>query len=339
MTVFNQTKKSESLEPPESSVYKKILDKLRRSNITILVILFTTTIILGALVNPAFLRFQNIQTIMRACGIIGITGLGATAVLLAGEMDISMGALMSFTTLLGGMLIGKVPGVATPVFLTLVFGLITGAFIGLIITRLKITAIMATLGAMNLFSGLAYLLTSGLNILLYDAPLYSLMGKGYLLGVPNSFVAFVFLSIFSHVVLSYTSFGKKVYFTGANSKAAWLSGVNTSLIKVVCFAFSGMCSALAGMFLAGQTNQLIATLGVGYELSGIAIAVLGGTAIGGGRGSVLGTFLGALTYQSLLNLLALSGLGTYVEQVLRGALLIIIVVTYAVLNKRKLQQG
>ena len=335
MTNETANQNSSDILQEKTNGFTNTIKKLMRSNVSILVILFVLVVGFGGITNPSFLRFQNIQTIMRACGIIGITGLGATVVLLVGEMDISMGAVMSFTTLLGGMFIGKLPGQATPIILTLIFGLLTGSFIGLIITKLKITAIMATLGAMNLFSGLAYLLTSGLNILLYNAPLYKKMGTGLWFGIPISFVIFLGFALVLHIVLTYTAFGKKLYFTGANSKAAWLSGVNTSLIKTASFAFSGMCSALAGMFLAGQTNQLIATLGVGYELSGIAIAVLGGTAIGGGRGSVVGTLLGALTYQSLLNLLALSGLGTYVEQVLRGALLIIIVVAYATLNKKQ----
>ena len=330
------TNLTDDMLPAKRNAIQGVIKKLSGSNITVLFVLFFVIVVWGSLTNDAFVRRQNIQNIMRTGAIIGITGLGATAVLLVGEMDISMGAVMSFTTLLGGMLIGRLPGQFTPILMTLIFGLLVGSFIGLLITKLKIKAIMATLGAMNLFAGLAYLLTAGLPILLYNAPLYKKMGTGTLAGFPFSFVVFILLALIMHFILTYTSFGKELYFTGANSRAAWLSGINTDLMKTVSFAFSGMCSALAGMFLAGQTNQLIATLGVGYELSGIAIAVLGGTAIGGGRGSVLGTVLGATTYQVLLNLLALSGLGTYVEQVLRGGLLIIIVVVYQVMNTRRL---
>ena len=312
-----------------------ILKRIMRSNLSILTILFVFVLILGSFSSPMFMQPGNWINILRAGSIVGIIGLGATAILLVGEMDLSMGASMSFVTLAGALSLKWVPHDSLAILITLVVAILVGVLNGLLITRLRITAIMATLGTMNLYSGLAYLLTAGLPIYLYEAPTYLFMGKGLLFGLPVSFLIFLGLSLFMIVILQFTTFGKKFYFTGANSLSAWLSGLNTSAIKIIAFAFSGICCAISGILLGAQTNQLIPTLGIGYELSGIAIAVLGGTMIGGGRGSVIGTFLGTGIYQMLLNILALSGLGTYIEQILRGCMLVIIVVVYASLNKSK----
>ena len=193
-----------------------ILKRIMRSNLSILTILFVFVLILGSFSSPMFMQPGNWINILRAGSIVGIIGLGATAILLVGEMDLSMGASMSFVTLAGALSLKWVPHDSLAILITLVVAILVGVLNGLLITRLRITAIMATLGTMNLYSGLAYLLTAGLPIYLYEAPTYLFMGKGLLFGLPVSFLIFLGLSLFMIVILQFTTFGKKFYFTGAN---------------------------------------------------------------------------------------------------------------------------
>jgi ribose/xylose/arabinose/galactoside ABC-type transport system permease subunit len=188
---------------------------------------------------------------------------------------------------------------------------------------------------MLIYQGFSEMTTAGQPIMLFTATQYRWVGQHLLLGVPVGFVFFIVIAVLLAFVLGKTQLGKYAYFTGANPRTAWISGVNTDNIKIIAMTFSGACAAFAGILLAGQTNQVGAKMGHGYELSGIAIAVIGGTALGGGRGSVIGTVLGTFIYQVLLNVLSLSGQGTYAEQVLKGGLLVLIVVVYQVVNNKK----
>jgi ribose/xylose/arabinose/galactoside ABC-type transport system permease subunit len=188
---------------------------------------------------------------------------------------------------------------------------------------------------MTFLSGMAQLLTKGLPVLLYDSRLYLFLGKGTILGLPCPTVFFIVAAVIMAFLFNRTNLGRKIYYTGANARAAYLCGIRTGRIKVGAFMCTGAFSAIAGIFLCAQTNQAIHSVGNGQEMTGIAVAVLGGTAMGGGRGSVIGTVLGALIFQLLLNILALSGLGTYMELLLRGGLLVVVVIGYQIMNEIK----
>ena len=125
-----------------------------------------------------------------------------------------------------------------------------------------------------------------------------------------------------------------MFYTGANKVAALCSGINVDNIKILAFSIAGFCAALAGPFFASQTNRITPIQGVGFELSAIAIAVLGGTDLSGGKGSIIGTVVGALTYGFLLNILSLSGVGTYMELVLKGVMLMAIVLIFQNIKKK-----
>jgi ribose/xylose/arabinose/galactoside ABC-type transport system permease subunit len=185
-----------------------------------------------------------------------------------------------------------------------------------------------TLGTLAVYGGLASVVSSGQAVYLYKTPSYIWTGTGNIAGVPFPVVVFLIVCAVAMVVLSTTSIGRRIYYTGANPVAAWYSGINVPRVKMLVFMISGLCAAMAGPLLASQTNRVTPTQGLGMELSAIAIAVLGGTALDGARGTVLGTLTGALIYGALLNILALSGVGTYMEQVLKGVLLIVIVLVF-----------
>jgi ribose/xylose/arabinose/galactoside ABC-type transport system permease subunit len=160
-------------------------------------------------------------------------------------------------------------------------------------------------------------------------PLYQWICKGSIAGIPFPAILFFALTVVFTLVMSKSSLGRQTFFVGANPKAAAYAGINADRVKIIMFTLSGLLAALAGPILSAQTNRITPNSGSGYELSAIAIAVLGGTMLEGGRGSILGTFIAAMVYSFLLNILTLSGIGTYLEQMLKGFLLIAIVAIFA----------
>lgn len=319
------------------SIYGKkgLVKKLFETNTAVLIILLFAVVIIGLIFTPNMVQKDNMVNVIRSGAIVGILGLGMSVVILVGEIDISMGSLMSLSAMLGGLLIKSNFNDGLAIIATLILGCLLGLINGLIVTKFSVTALISTLGTMLAFEGFAQMTTAGQPILVYGAPIYIRMGKGNFLGIPLSTVFFLACAVILLIMLQFTRFGKEMYFTGANTRAAWIAGVKVSKLKNIAFMISGFCGALAGIFLSGQTDQLSANIGAGSELTGITIAVIGGTALGGGKGSVLGTVFGAAIYQVLLNILSLSGLGTYAEQILKGGLLVIIVISYQVVNDRK----
>ncbi|MGI6114279.1 MAG: ABC transporter permease [Mahellales bacterium] len=313
-----------------NSIFNK---RILRHNIFILICILAATLIIGGIFVTTIFQSTNITNVLRISSIVGIVAIGSTIVLLTGEIDLSVGSIMSLSLVTGGYFLQF--GSAAGLILTYLTGLLLGIINGLIVTKGNITSLMVTLGTLSVYGGLANVIARGQATYLYNADAYLWLGKGYIAGLPFPVILFLILSIIFSVFLSYTRTGKHIYFAGANARAALYSGVKVHRIKILAYALSGLCAAAAGPLLSSQTNRITPTQGTGYELSAIAIAVLGGTSLDGGKGNIIGTLLGALTYGFLLNILTLSGIGTYMEQVLKGVLLVAIVMIFENINKRR----
>jgi ribose/xylose/arabinose/galactoside ABC-type transport system permease subunit len=301
--------------------------KFAASSDFVLFLLLIIILIAGAVFVPHMLQLTNITNVIRNASIVGIVAMGVTFVLLTGEIDLSVGAILSLSAVFGGICLGFVNPVIAFIA-SLALGGVLGLINGLLVSKGKITSLMVTLGISSVFSGIANIITRGQSKYLYEVSLYQWLCKGSILGIPFPAVLFFLLTLFFSFFMKNTALGRRIFFVGANQKAAEYSGIRADNIKIVMYILSGLCAALAGPILSAQTNRINPNLGVGYELSAIAIAVLGGNSLDGGRGSILGTFIAALVYSFLLNILTLSGIGTYMEQVLKGFLLIIIVAVF-----------
>lgn len=307
------------------------IKNLFRENIVISIILLILVLAIGGVLVPNIFQAMNIINVIRIVSIVGLVAIGETFVLLTGEIDISVGSIMSLTLAIGGLLLPL--GTLPAIILSLLLGTALGAINGIAITKGKINSLIMTLGTLSIFAGLALVATRGQASYLYDYEIYLWLGKGYLMGLPVSVIFFIIITIIGTIFLMLTKKGKQLIYTGANRNAAWCSGIKVDNIKIIAFSISGFLAALAGPFFASQTNRITPIQGVGFELSAIAIAVLGGTSLTGGKGNVIGTVIGALTYGFLLNILSLSGIGTYLEQVLKGGLLIFIVLIFQNIRK------
>jgi len=281
------------------------------------------------------LQSHNLLNIARNGAITGMFALAATVVLLVGEIDLSLGATMVLALILGGML-NDVTNDVVMIIASLLAGLALGFVNGFLVAKFRIKSLMVTLGAMSLYTGLAYVISRGRVVLLWNAPNYRWMGRELLLGMPVPVVFFLAILIIMYILLTKTKFGKEAYYTGANPLAAWMSGVNIRRIKLVMFMLSGLCATLGGLFQAALLSEVGPFYGgAGHEMTGLSIAIFGGASLSGGKGSVLCTAVAALTFSLLLNVLILSGLGTYMEMVFKGFFLIVIVIVFQYLETKR----
>ena len=292
------------------------------TNAMLLSILVGLFVVAGFL-SSGFLKIENLFNITRIVSLTGVMAIGVTYVMLVGEIDLSVGAIMSLSAVMGGRFLHLGIG---PV-LAITFG--TGLFLGLIngigVVKGKVPSLIMTLATRTVFSGLANIVSGGKAVYPYKLPAYLWLGNGNVLGVPFPIIVFGFITLVSIFILNYTEFGRWIYYTGANRTASRFSGGRTDREIIVTFLVSGVCASIVGPMISGQINRIWSTQGAGYELAAISIAVLGGASLTGGKGTMTGTFIAALIFGGLMNILNLSGVGTYLQDIVKGALLVFVV--------------
>lgn len=274
-----------------------------------------------ALFDKGFLDPNNLLNIIRQTAMIAVMAVAMTFVLAAGEIDLSIGAvagLASVTTAMAidaaGPFVGVCAGLAT--------GLAVGTFNGLLTTRIGIPSFLTTLAMLGIAKGVA-MWGSGTAAIPILAPTYSyIFGGGNIGPLPTLLVWMLLFGVVGHLVLRRSSFGRRVLATGGNETAARYSGVDTRGIKMRVLIISSMAAAVAGMLYAGRLQSGRFQLGEGDELSVIAAAVLGGTSLFGGAGTVVGTIMGALMIGMINNGLILMGLEFSQQLIARGAIII-----------------
>ncbi len=289
-------------------------------------ILFATLIglfIFASLVSDNFLNSDNLLNIFRIVSLTGLMAIGVTFVILAGEIDLSVGSVLSLSAVIGGQFLDY--GIGVVLIVTACTGLFAGLINGLGVIKGKVPSLIMTLGTMVAFAGLANIISNGKAVYPYRLPSYLWLGKGDILGIPFPIILFGAVILISCFILNRTTLGRWIYFSGANRTASRFSGGKTDGIVMLTFLISGLCASMVGPLISGQINRIWPTQGAGYEMAAISIAVLGGNRLTGGDGSVLGTVLAALIFGGLMNLLNLTGVGTYLQDVVKGGLLIMVV--------------
>ncbi|MDQ2801340.1 MAG: ABC transporter permease [Pseudomonadota bacterium] len=284
---------------------------------------FVLLVIAASLLSPRFLTLPNLLNVLRQVSIVGILAIGMTFVILTRGIDLSVGSILGIAVVLyAGSMDSRGMAVAIPL------GLGAAALVGLVngigIAYAGIPAFIMTLGMLSFVRGLAFIYTGGTPIPIIDERFYAL-GNGYLAGIPIPALILIAVLIVSAFVLGLTPFGRSVYAIGSNEDAARLSGVPVRLFTTAVYIISGLMSGLAGLVYASQLSIGTPIAGQGYELDAIAAVVVGGTSLFGGKGSVGGTFLGTLIIGVLANILNLTGVDPFVQQLFKGALIIVAV--------------
>ena len=277
-----------------------------------------------ALFDKGFLDPNNLLNIIRQTAMIAVMAVAMTFVLAAGEIDLSIGAVAGLTTVTTAMAIDAA-GPFVGVCAGLATGLAVGIFNGLLTTKIGIPSFLTTLAMLGIAKGVA-MWVSGTAAIPILAPTYSyLFGGGNIGPVPTLLVWMLLFGVAGHLVLRRTGFGRRVLATGGNETAARYSGVDTRGVKMRVLIISSMSAAVAGMLYAGRLQSGRFQLGEGDELSVIAAAVLGGTSLFGGAGTVVGTIMGALMIGMINNGLILMGLEFSQQLIARGAIIILAV--------------
>jgi len=312
---------------------------LRGRTVVVLVILM----ILFGSISGEYLSSSNLILMTKHVAINAILAIGVTFVILTGGIDLSVGSIAGLAGMIcGGLLFTglALPGDGTlflSVGVVIVVGIVVGGLVGylngVLITRFKVAPFIATLGMLYVARGFAQLRSGGGTYPdLAGTPErgntgFHVIGVDSWAGIPVAVWIMVAVAAVAIVVTTRTPFGRRVYAVGGNERAAELAGIRTHRIKIAVYVISGACAALAGLLLTSELGAAYPDTATTYELNAIAAAVLGGTALSGGRGTIVGTVLGAFVIGFLADGLVLVGVSTFWQSVVKGAVIIFAVVT------------
>ncbi|MEO2078133.1 MAG: ABC transporter permease [Bacillus sp. (in: firmicutes)] len=275
--------------------------------------------------EDGFLSTDNLLNIVRQTAMISIMGVAMTFVIAAKEIDLSVGSITALSSLTAALAIqagfGLVGGVVAGVGTGIVVGLING----LLITKAGIPSFLVTLGTMGIISGAAMWTTNTAPVPIVDPTFNFIFGSGDIGPIPILLVWTLIFTVIGHVLLKKTAFGRQTLATGGNESAAKFSGVKTGKIKLMVFVGMGMMAGFAGILYAGRMHAGRFTFGEGDELSVIAAVILGGTALAGGVGTVIGTVIGSLMIGVINNGLIIMGLDVSQQMMIRGLIIILAV--------------
>lgn len=294
------------------------------------------TLCLGLwLLSPYFLTLSNFLNVLQQTAINAIIAVGMTYVIISAGIDLSVGSLLAFS----GVVLASALQAGVPLPLAILIGLLTGTagglINGLLISLGRLPPFISTLGMMSVARGAALVYSDGRPISGFDATFRDL-ATGKIFYIPVPVVLMVLVYLFSHFLLTRTRFGRYTYAIGGNEEAALLSGVHVKFYKCMVYALSGFMSGLAAIVLTARLNSAQPTAGIMYELDAIAAAVIGGTSLMGGEGTLLGTLIGALIMSVLKNGLNLLGVSSFLQQIVIGSVIIVAVLLDSQLKRSRL---
>ncbi len=294
-----------------------------------------------SLASPNFLTFDNVIGILLATAVNGVLALGATFVIVAAGIDLSVGTVMTFSAVMTGVL---VVFWGLPIPLGIVGGILAGGLCGLVnglvISKMKVPPFIATLGMLYATRGLSLVISGVKPIYFNDTPEFRQIAMGSALGalipgldIPNAVFIMFGAAIVAGLILSKTVLGRYCFAIGSNEEATRLSGVNVDAWKAAVYMVCGMFAGLGGVIMASRLNSAQPALGAGYELDAIAAVVIGGTSLRGGEGTILGTIIGAFIISVLANGLRILSVPQEWQMVVTGA--IVVLAVYADIIRRR----
>jgi ribose transport system permease protein len=308
------------------------------------ILAFASLIALMAVFSIAsdnFLQPDNLIGILQATAVNGVLAVATTFVIITGGIDLSIGTLMTFCAVIAGVFL-TYWGLPMPVGIlaAIAAGALCGSVSGALIAKMKVPPFIATLGMMLLLKGLALVISGTRPIYFNDTPNFPMISQESLIGailpflpIPNGVLILFVVAVTSSLVLTRTALGRYTFALGSNEEAVRLSGVNTDFWKIIVYTVSGGICGIAGLIIASRLNSAQPALGQGYELDAIAAVVIGGTSLSGGRGTILGTIIGALIISVLTNGLRILSVAQEWQTVVTGV--IIILAVYADILRRK----
>lgn len=308
------------------------------SHTHILLTALAGVIIFGRFVSPNFFTLGNLRNILLNVSILGMLALGMTLVMLLREIDLSVGSLMAFapiaavkltdlvhsadtTIIMGGNIV--VGGTVWIIVFTLLVSAVIGLVNGLITVKGPVPSVIVTLGALFALRGASYVVSDGNQYYLTELPNFMWLGSETVFEyVPVSFVLFFVLGVLGVIGLRFTKIGRRIYAVGGNEKAALYSGINAARWKVIALTVCGLCAGIAALIFSSRLGSAESAQAEGFELSAIAIAVIGGVTLEGGRGTLFNAMLSSVLLAIIMNIIALRGIVSWYQTVIEGAIII-----------------
>ncbi len=306
---------------------------LRMREFILLLIVFAQFVILSV-ISPYFLTEENIIAVLFGCSLDAIIAVGMTFVIACGEFDMSVGATLALTgVIVAKMELAGIPTAITIIIGGLMLGILIGFINGVIITKIGINSFITTLGIQGIVRGIALIITQGYPIAKLPDD-FTIIGQGYVGNIPYTFFIMFFIIIIGEFLLRKVRYFRQTYYIGGNITAAKYSGINADRVKIVMFMIIGMLSGIAGTLQTARLGSAMSTAGQSAELRAISAVVIGGAALAGGEGTVLGTFLGVILLAFVVNALVLLNVSIYWQSVVSGFVLLV-AVAIDILAKRK----
>ncbi|MDR2097825.1 MAG: ABC transporter permease [Spirochaetaceae bacterium] len=300
-----------------------ILKKISKIKILTIAFILLILIIIAAAVSPNFLTAYNLQSVIRDLSFVMIITIGQSCLLILGELDLSVGKIASLSGVIGGILMlhGH-----TPPYIALAVSLLCGIFLGvingLLITKLRLNAMIVTIATQGVFAGITLVITKGRAIVGIPQTIHYL-GRGMIFGIPIPFViACVFLTVILFVMRK-TPFGRYIYAIGNNKDAAKILGINVDAVRITVYAMMGFFCAAAGLLMIARLGNSQPAIGDVWVMNSIAASVIGGVALTGGVGSPLGAVLGACILSIIQNMIVLFNVNTYWQTAVSGIVVLI----------------
>ncbi len=297
--------------------------KIRLGKYTSILIL-VMMIVICAFIDGTFLSPQNFINILRQISVVTIMAFGATILIIGGQLDLSVGTNAAMSGTFACITYISTNSLELSMIVGIMLGALVGIFNGFVVTMFNAPPFIVTLAMQQVTLGIIFLYTDGQNV--YNIGDFRLFGQGSIGFVPVPIIIMLIIGVITWFLLEKFKFGRYIFAIGGNEKAALASGVNVKRTKMLAYIYSGALAGLAGVVLMSRLNAGLPGSGLGYETDALMAAIIGGTSFTGGIGTAVGTLIGASIIGILNNIMNLVGVQAYVQQILKGLLIIFAVV-------------
>ena len=285
------------------------------------IIFFIGLLVFFSIKSPNFMSVANISNILRQISVVGIATVGMTMIIITGGIDLSIGSVVALTSVILAKLLVDGMGIFPAILITLIAGALLGMINATLINKANIPPLIATLGTITIYRGLAYITTGGLSV--YGFPeTFRVIGQGYVAGVPVPVLIQIAVYLIGFYILYKLPIGRYIYGIGSNEGASYLSGINVSKVKYFVYTISGILGAVAGIVTLSRINSGLPNTATGFELDVVTAVVLGGISVKGGEGHLAGSIVGCLIIGVLSNGMILLGIEEYYQMLVKGIVLI-----------------